>query len=55
MRLPPPLRAGKSHHWIFSPIATKRAPRAILKAADYCVSDPEGAARQMVERLCRSI
>jgi len=32
------------------PIATKRALRAILKAADYCVSDPEGAARQMVER-----
>ena len=33
-----------------NPVATKRALRAILKAADFCVSDPVGAARQMVER-----
>jgi len=32
------------------PIATKRVLRAILKAADYCVSDPAGAARQIVDR-----
>jgi NitT/TauT family transport system substrate-binding protein len=32
------------------PVATKRVLRAILKAADYCVSDPAGAARQMVDR-----
>jgi NitT/TauT family transport system substrate-binding protein len=33
-----------------NPVATKRALRAILKAADFCVSDPAGAARRMVER-----
>jgi NitT/TauT family transport system substrate-binding protein len=33
-----------------NPIATKRALRAILKAADYCVSDRVGAARRMVDR-----
>jgi NitT/TauT family transport system substrate-binding protein len=32
-----------------NPIATKRALRAMLKAADFCVSDPAGAARRMVE------
>jgi NitT/TauT family transport system substrate-binding protein len=31
-------------------VATKRVLRAILKATDYCVTDPAGAARQMVER-----
>jgi len=31
------------------PVATKRALRAILKAADFCVSDPAGAARRMVD------
>ena len=31
------------------PIATKRAMRALLKATDYCVSDPAGAARRMVD------
>jgi NitT/TauT family transport system substrate-binding protein len=31
------------------PIATKRVLRAILKAADFCASDPAGAARRMVE------
>ena len=31
------------------PVATKRALRAILKAADFCVSEPAGAARRMVD------
>src|SRR5262245_56303145 len=31
------------------PNATKRATRAVLKAIDLCVSDPELAARQMVD------
>jgi NitT/TauT family transport system substrate-binding protein len=31
-------------------VATKRVLRSILKAADLCVSDPEGVARQMVDR-----
>ena len=33
-----------------NPIATKRAVRAILKATDICVREPERAARHMVER-----
>ena len=33
-----------------NPVATKRVLRAILKATDFCVSDPVGAARQMVDR-----
>lgn len=33
-----------------NPVATKRALRAILKAADLCASDPEHAARFLVER-----
>jgi NitT/TauT family transport system substrate-binding protein len=32
------------------PVATKRALRAILKAADLCASDPERAARYMVDK-----
>src|SRR5262245_45009886 len=31
------------------PVATKRVLRAILKATDFCASDPEAAARRMVE------
>jgi NitT/TauT family transport system substrate-binding protein len=31
------------------PAATKRVLRAILKAADFCASDPTGAARRMVD------
>jgi NitT/TauT family transport system substrate-binding protein len=31
------------------PIATKRAVRAILKATDVCATEPERAARQLVE------
>ena len=30
------------------PVATKRVLRAILKAADFCAADPEGAARRLV-------
>jgi NitT/TauT family transport system substrate-binding protein len=33
-----------------NPIATKRALRAILKAADVCAADPERAARFLYER-----
>jgi NitT/TauT family transport system substrate-binding protein len=33
-----------------NPVATKRALRALLKAADLCVSDPARAARLMVDR-----
>jgi NitT/TauT family transport system substrate-binding protein len=33
-----------------NPLATKRVLRAILKATDFCVSDPAAAARQIVER-----
>lgn len=32
------------------PVATKRAVRAILKAADICATDPEGVARTLVDR-----
>ena len=32
-----------------NPVATKRAMRAILKATDFCVSNPAGAARRMVD------
>jgi NitT/TauT family transport system substrate-binding protein len=32
------------------PVATKRALRAVLKAADLCATDPASAARRMVDR-----
>jgi NitT/TauT family transport system substrate-binding protein len=32
------------------PVATKRVLRALLKAMDYCVSDPEAAARRSTEK-----
>jgi NitT/TauT family transport system substrate-binding protein len=32
------------------PVATKRALRAVLKAADLCATDPAGTARRMVDR-----
>jgi NitT/TauT family transport system substrate-binding protein len=32
-----------------NPVATKRAVRAILKTADFCAADPEGAARRLVD------
>ena len=33
-----------------SPVATKRAIRAILKAADLCAAEPDRAARTLVDR-----
>jgi NitT/TauT family transport system substrate-binding protein len=33
-----------------NPVATKRVLRAILKATDFCLSDPTAAARQVVDR-----
>ena len=38
-------RTSSAHH----PVATKRAMRAILKATDLCATDPERAARQLVQ------
>jgi len=32
-----------------NPVATKRVLRAILKAADFCATDPAGAARRLVD------
>jgi NitT/TauT family transport system substrate-binding protein len=32
------------------PVATKRVLRAILKAADLCVSDPQRVAQQLIDR-----
>jgi NitT/TauT family transport system substrate-binding protein len=40
--------AGSSDYVRNYPVATKRVVRAILKAADLCVSDPAGVARQLV-------
>jgi len=43
--------------WVFvrqHPVATKRALRAILKAADVCAQDPERAARALVDRQSTS-
>jgi len=34
-----------------NPVATKRAPRAILKGVDICATDPQRAARFLVEKL----
>jgi NitT/TauT family transport system substrate-binding protein len=41
---------GKTEYVKRFPIATKRALRAILKAADLCVSNPERIARLMVDQ-----
>ncbi len=40
--------AGSNDYVQHHPVATKRVVRAILKAADLCVSDPAGVARQLV-------
>jgi NitT/TauT family transport system substrate-binding protein len=40
--------AGSNDYVQQYPVATKRVVRAILKAADLCVSDPAGVARQLV-------
>ena len=44
------LLAGNPEYVRNHPVATKRALRAILKAADFCASDPEDAAQRLVER-----
>jgi NitT/TauT family transport system substrate-binding protein len=36
-----------------NPIATKRVVRALLRAADICVSKPDWVARRLVDRSCR--
>jgi NitT/TauT family transport system substrate-binding protein len=41
--------AGTATYVTRYPMATKRALRAMLKAADFCVSNPERAAQQMVD------
>ena len=42
--------AGNRNFVRNNPVATKRALRAILKAADLCAADPERAARYLVDR-----
>jgi NitT/TauT family transport system substrate-binding protein len=42
--------SGRADYVDKYPVATKRALRAILKAADLCVSDPPWVARQLVDR-----
>ena len=42
---------GGNREWVRKhPVATKRAIRAILKAAGVCATEPERAARQLVDR-----
>jgi NitT/TauT family transport system substrate-binding protein len=41
--------AGKADYVANYPVATKRVLRALLKAADLCVSDPQLVARRMVD------
>jgi NitT/TauT family transport system substrate-binding protein len=41
--------AGSADYVNSYPMATKRVLRAILKAADLCVSDPQGVARLLVD------
>lgn len=42
--------AARSEYVEKYPAATKRVLRAILKAADFCASDPTSAARELVDR-----
>jgi NitT/TauT family transport system substrate-binding protein len=42
--------AGNSEFVRNHPVATKRALRAILKAADFCAAEPERAAQSLVDR-----
>ena len=42
--------AGNTEFVQDHPVATKRALRAILKAADICAVEPDGAARRLVDR-----
>jgi NitT/TauT family transport system substrate-binding protein len=43
------LLAGNREFVREHPIATKRATRAVLKAADFCAADPESAAQKLVD------
>ena len=42
--------AGNADFVRNNPVATKRVMRAILKAADLCVTEPERVAKQIVDR-----
>jgi NitT/TauT family transport system substrate-binding protein len=42
--------AGNADYVSSNPVATKRAVRAILKSADICISEPERAARLLVDK-----
>jgi NitT/TauT family transport system substrate-binding protein len=42
--------AGNAEFVRDHPVATKRALRAILKAADFCAAEPERAAQSLVDR-----
>lgn len=42
--------AGSADYVNRYPVATKRVLRAILKAADHCVSDPQQVAQQLIDR-----
>jgi NitT/TauT family transport system substrate-binding protein len=42
--------SGRADYVDSYPVTTKRALRAILKAADLCASDPPWVARQLVDR-----
>jgi NitT/TauT family transport system substrate-binding protein len=44
------MAAARREFVVKHPIATKRAVRALLKAADICARDPERAARHIVAR-----
>jgi NitT/TauT family transport system substrate-binding protein len=44
------MMAGNREFVRNNPVATKRALRAILKAADFCASEPEQAAQYIVEK-----
>jgi NitT/TauT family transport system substrate-binding protein len=41
--------AGNTDFIRSHPVATKRVARAVLKAADFCAANPEGAARRLVD------
>jgi NitT/TauT family transport system substrate-binding protein len=41
--------AGNTDFIRNNPVATKRVARAVLKAADFCAANPEGAARRLVD------
>jgi NitT/TauT family transport system substrate-binding protein len=43
------LLAGNTDFIRNHPVATKRVARAVLKAADFCAANPEGAARRLVD------